>query len=461
MRNKSCTIRTLPPDLWTKAASKATEINPANAPSVNALKMAFPGADIDAQRIALLTAKYWGASGVSLTVGFLDTPPPLLRARILFHMNAWGSYCNVRFSETAFDPQVRIARTPGSGYWSYLGTDILQIPGSQPTMNLDSFTLDTGDSDLRQVIQHETGHTLGFSHEHLRSDIVNRIDPEKAFAYFAATSGWNKQMVVEQVLTPLDNSALLTSSEVDQRSIMCYWLPGAIMRDGISVEGGTEIDAQDAQFASTVYPGPLTPTSIWPNGKIYFFKGPKYVSYDVTADRVADGYPLEISGRWPGFTVSFAAGVDASVVWPGGKVYFFKGAQFIRYDIAADGVDPGYPLPIAEHWPGLWTDDIDAAVLWPNGKAYFFKGQEYIRYDPATNRADPGYPRPIQGSWSGFPNTFAAGVDAAVVWNNGKAYFFKGDQYIRYDISADEVDRGYPLPIAGRWPGLWEQDIDA
>jgi hypothetical protein len=100
-------------------------------------------------------------------------------------------------------------------------------------------------------------------------------------------------------------------------------------------------------------------------------------------------------------------------------------------------------------------------VVWPNSKAYFFRGAQYIRYDIAKDKADPGYPRAIAGAWPGFPASFAAGVDAAVVWNNGKAYFFKGSDYIRYDIAADKTDAGYPKPIKGNWPGLFEKDLGA
>ncbi len=38
--------------------------------------------------------------------------------------------------------------------------------------------------------------------------------------------------------------------------------------------------------------------------------------------------------------------------------------------------------------------------------------------------------------------------------NNDKAYFFKGNRYIRYDLAGDRMDAGYPLPIAGSWPGV-------
>ena len=72
-----------------------------------------------------------------------------------------------------------------------------------------------------------------------------------------------------------------------------------------------------------------------------------------------------------------------------------------------------------------------------------------------------GYPKPIANNWPGFPAAFAAGIDAAVVWNNGKAYFFKGANYIRYDIKTDKVDAGYPKPIAGAWPGLFTSGIGA
>jgi hypothetical protein len=35
-------------------------------------------------------------------------------------------------------------------------------------------------------------------------------------------------------------------------------------------------------------------------------------------------------------------------------------------------------------------------------------------------------------------------------------FFLRGDQYLRYDLATDTADAGYPLPIAGNWPGLAE-----
>jgi astacin (peptidase family M12A) len=251
---ESCVVKVLPPEKWAEAAQKAVEINPANALPVNNLRAALADTVIPPQHLALLTAKRWPASGVRLTVGFLDNPAADLRSRLLSHMNAWGEFANVKFVETATNPQVRIARNAGDGYWSFVGTDILSIPADQQTMNLDSFTMNTPESQFHRVVRHETGHTLGFPHEHTRSDIVNRIDREQAIAYFMATQGWTRDQVIAQVLTPLDNSALIATAQADTSSIMCYWLPASIMKDSVAVTGGSDIDALDAQFASQVYP---------------------------------------------------------------------------------------------------------------------------------------------------------------------------------------------------------------
>ena len=113
--------------------------------------------------------------------------------------------------------------------------------------------------------------------------------------------------------------------------------------------------------------------------------------------RAIPDYPADIAGHWTGFPAEFSEGVDAGVVWTNGKAYFFKGSQFVRFDLPAERVDPGYPKTISSKWPGVFTEDIDAVVVWPNGKAYFFKGAQYVRYDIARNKVDAGIPGSNRG----------------------------------------------------------------
>lgn len=198
---------------------------------------------------------------------------------------------------------------------------------------------------------------------------------------------------------------------------------------------------------------PISDAFQFDDGRTYFFMGRNYLRYNMTSDQVDSGYPKSIGGNWPGV---WPDGVDAALNWNNGKVYFFRGSQYIRYDMASDCADPGYPKSIAGNWPGLWTSGIDAAIMWNNGKAYFFKDSEYIRYDIASDRADEGYPKPIAGNW---PGLWPAGVDGAArfekgSFGQGKAYFFRGKDYIRYDIAADRADEGYPKPTVSNWKGL-------
>ncbi|MDP1805353.1 MAG: hemopexin repeat-containing protein, partial [Acidimicrobiales bacterium] len=90
-----------------------------------------------------------------------------------------------------------------------------------------------------------------------------------------------------------------------------------------------------------------------------------------------------------------------------GKIYFFKGSQYVRFSNVSDGVDPGYPKPIAGSWPGMpasFNSGIDAALMRKdNQKIYFFKGRTYVRFSSVSDGVDPGYPAWIDGNWMPFP----------------------------------------------------------
>jgi len=248
-----CTLKHLPKRLLIKAAETARKINPVNAPHIGAMAaVGGAGEVLDPLRIAVMTAKYWGPSPRQLTVSFMETTPAALRSRIISHMNAWTRTACISFVATSGTGNVRISRGPG-GFYSYLGTDILHIPSNRPTMNLERFTMDTPESEYKRVVRHETGHTLGFPHEHMRKALVARIDKNKAYRWFLKTYGWDKPTVDAQVLTPLSDASIVGTPE-DQTSIMCYQLPGDITKDGLPITGGVDINATDFAFAGRIYP---------------------------------------------------------------------------------------------------------------------------------------------------------------------------------------------------------------
>lgn len=248
-----CTPKVVPEKLVIKAAKNAVAINSFNQPELGRIHLAAPGFEVTKLFIAASTSKYWGSTPRILTVSFMETTPADLRRRILSHLNAWTRTGCISFAETSGVGDVRISRGAG-GYYSYLGTDIQLVPKSKQTMNLEGFTMKTSESEFRRVIRHEAGHTLGFPHEHMRKDLVARIDPAKAYSYFGGPpNSWTRSMVDQQVLMPLSERSLM-ATPADQTSIMCYQLPGSITRDGRPILGGTDINQSDYDFVGQIYP---------------------------------------------------------------------------------------------------------------------------------------------------------------------------------------------------------------
>jgi alkaline phosphatase D len=220
-------------------------------------------------------------------------------------------------------------------------------------------------------------------------------------------------------------------------------------------EKGRPLAERTVPLASTrARPAPKEKMSVvvWPNGKAFFFKGDRYVRWDIAAGCADPGYPKPVAPYWKGLG---DGRFDAAVVWTNKKAYFFEGNGYVAYLVDADKVGSEIRY-IARYWRGLWQDGVDAAVVWNNGKAFFFKGSEYIRYDIAADRADPGYPKSIASGW---PGVWTSGIESAALFPNGKACFFKGSEYIQYDVANDRADPGYPRPISSGFPGLFDDGV--
>src|SRR5436190_4362756 len=100
---------------------------------------------------------------------------------------------------------------------------------------------------------------------------------------------------------------------------------------------------------------------------------------------------------------------------------------------------------------------VDAAIKSNQGKAYFFEGSQYYKYDLETRQLEDGYPLPIAGNW---PGLWEDKIDAATNWGaSDSIYCFKGSEYVGYDVANDTADD--PKPIDGNWAGVWESGIDA
>ena len=223
--------------------------------------------------------------------------------------------------------------------------------------------------------------------------------------------------------------------------------------------------------------------TIWNADKAYFFRGGNYTRYNAQKDAADPGYSWPIQGNWHGMPGSFINYFDAIVRWHTGYLYFFKGQSYVKYNMDPnnDGAVPGYPRLIADNWKTLpksvdpkldFTRDLDSVVAWdlnpaaltsPTGYAYFFKGANYVKYnmDPNNEGVLPNYPRSITANWK-LPQSpdpaldFTRDLDAVVPWLNGYAYFFKGANYVKYNMDPNNEGAmpNYPRRIYNNWPHL-------
>jgi Hemopexin len=117
------------------------------------------------------------------------------------------------------------------------------------------------------------------------------------------------------------------------------------------------------------------------------------------------------------------------------------------------------PLPNNPTLEAQLIDNCQAAVNGRNafaGKTYFFDDSSYSRFDWATNQVEPGYPAPVAGNWPLPWRSF----DAAVNSPSGTAYFFKGKRYVSYDWATNTASGIRPIS-AWHFKGAFANGVDA
>jgi hypothetical protein len=193
---------------------------------------------------------------------------------------------------------------------------------------------------------------------------------------------------------------------------------------------------------------------------VYFIRGRRYFSYDI--EEQTSTKPRSLVEAWPqlgplGFERIDAAFSGRDLIGHDGaplarKLILIRKGRVVHLDVDRGEVDPGYPRPFEEVFPGVPFERIDATLELGRDTIFFFSGNKYVRFNLRTNRVDDGYPDLTHKRWQGV--TFDR-IDAAIYWGNGKVYFFKEDQHIRFDMVTLRADPGYPRQIVGNYVEDW------
>ncbi len=254
---KTCIDRILPPELMLESMRHAVAENPNNAPVFNP-RTVPPGVMPDVPRVflAAITGKLW-QPGRTLRVHFLDGDPQV-QARVQPFADLWSDTANIAFAFVE-DPEAEIRISfQNQGSWSYIGTDALVIPASQPTMNFGWLNRASPDEEYGRVVTHEFGHALGCIHEHQNPDASIPWAREVVYRYYQGPPNyWNREQVDVNVFTRYD-ADITQFSEFDPTSIMLYPIPNEFTIGDFEVGWNSSLSQTDQSYISTLYPADRT-----------------------------------------------------------------------------------------------------------------------------------------------------------------------------------------------------------
>ncbi len=176
--------------------------------------------------------------GITLKVSFLNGTD-WQKSKVKQYAVVWSQYANVKFDFLAQGMgDIRVSFDK-KGSYSYIGSD---------AKNKNNRT----EAQLKSVILHEFGHTLGLLHEHMNPLSNIKWNKPVVYAYYLQYDGWNKDMVDKQVFDRY--SVTMTNKSYDPKSIMHYPIPANFTEDGYAVGENYDLSDNDKKLAAELYP---------------------------------------------------------------------------------------------------------------------------------------------------------------------------------------------------------------
>lgn len=253
---QTCVDVRLPLSKLKEAQKAATNENPENAK----VSQELAGQDVDQMsdeqkrkyRAFVEKAKKW-KPGRILRVSFIGGTLEVQK-KVRQYADEWSKFVNIKFDFVSQNGDIRVAFIK-DGSWSYIGTDCLTIPQSQPTMNFGWFDKPVTEDEFSRVILHEFGHALPMPHEH--SHPANGIpwNKEAVYRYYQGPpNNWTKAQVDNNMFAKYNQTRTQFSS-FDKKSIMLYPIPKQFVTDPkFTVGMNYKLSKTDKYFMRNIYP---------------------------------------------------------------------------------------------------------------------------------------------------------------------------------------------------------------
>ncbi|XP_023794932.1 matrix metalloproteinase-28 [Cyanistes caeruleus] len=276
------------------------------------------------------------------------------------------------------------------------------------------------------VVAHEVGHTLGLQHSPVKSALMSPYYKKLSKDFVLS---WDDILAIQNLYgKPSKGSAIqlpgkvfthfqdwntdLYSRDREQRSLSTYYCHSFF--DAITADG---------------------------DHNLYIFKGSHY--WVVSASGNASE-PRPLQPRWPGLPASIDACTWSQL---SGKFYFFKGGRCWRY--AGSKLESGFPRKCSTL--GLPRHPDTALYFQQLRRLVLFKGPKYFVLGEEPLGVEPYYPRSLR-DWAGLPPATAG----ALTHTDGSLYFFRDEQYWKFDQTKLRVVASGKWAAQLAWMGCWD-----
>jgi hypothetical protein len=192
--------------------------------------------------------------GSRLRVRFIGIEPGFA-ARLMRLAQIWTAYANIRFVHSDDeDAEVRVAfKSPAS--WSFIATDCLKVPPTEPTVDLGRLHPASPIGDLESVVLHEFGHVLGLYHEHQNPSAEIPWDKKMVIKYFGGPpNNWGKGSIETSIYSRYPQDFFPFSKPFDPLSIMAWYFPPELTSRKKIFRQNLTLSAGDKEFISRLYP---------------------------------------------------------------------------------------------------------------------------------------------------------------------------------------------------------------
>ncbi|XP_026081659.1 matrix metalloproteinase-28 [Carassius auratus] len=265
--------------------------------------------------------------------------------------------------------------------------------------------------NLFLVTAHEIGHTLGLVHSPVRHALMSPYYKKMGSNTLLS---WDDITAVQQLYGKPPGDSVQQLAGRALRWTMQDW---------------QEEDSKGGSLTPPYCQGFFDAVTMDEDGTVLVFQGSRF--WTVSNGSVSAPLPLQM--RWPQLSLAIEAAAFSPL---DSKLYFFKGRRIWRY--SGSDLDPGFPMKSSDL--GLPNHSDCAFFYHPLGHMVLFRGSRYYVLNLESLSVEPYYPRALH-DWKGLPR----GLNGALTRPDGKLYFFKEQQYWRFDPGKVRIT------AAGRW----------